>query len=109
MSLITKILPINKADDIGSFSNSDLNLHDCLSDNADWNDEYWDFFPNCTDNIANKIKHAYELSTKGIQFQARWVSDKSKLTIEVTLDELLNAFKTNKVRTCAIYLVNKNA
>ena len=109
MSLIAKISPINKADDIGLLYSNDLNLHDCLTDNADWNDEYWDFYPECAGKIAKTINSAYELSTKGIRFQAIWAGDKPELTIESTIEELVTALTTNKVRTRAIYVVNKNA
>jgi hypothetical protein len=109
MSLITKISPINKRDDIGSLSNKDLNLHDCLTDNADWNDEYWDFYQDCVIPFISVLKRTYEASTKGIEFQAIWAGDKPELTIELPIEQLLNAIITNKVSTRAKYVVNKNA
>lgn len=108
MSLIAKILPINNSDDIGSFSNDELNLHDCLTDNADWNDEYWDFYPNCLGDFTSIIKRAFEASTKGIEFQAIWAGDIPELTVEVTIGELLNTFSSNKVKNRAVYVVNKH-
>ena len=108
MSLITKISPIEKTDNIGTLTSKELNLHDCLTDDADWNNKYWDFYPECINIFTDTLKSAYKLSTKGIKFQAIWAGDKPKLTIVVTINEMVNILRTNKVNTHALYILTKN-
>ncbi len=109
MSLIVEISPIEKTDSIGSLSSSDLNLHDCLTDEADWNDEYWDFNQSCISNFSDVLVRTYKISTKGIKFQAIWAGDNPEVTIEFTIEQLVNALETNQVSTSAKYIVNKRA
>jgi len=109
MSLITKILPIRKSDDLGTIPNEDLNLHDCLTDDVDWNAEYWDFHPNCMSKFANVIKDAYVTSTDGVIFQALWVGDAPEITIELTIEQFISVLSENKVATHAAYIIHKNA
>jgi len=106
MSLVTKISPIETLD---SLSMSNFNLHDCLTDDADWNDEYWSFNQNCINNFNQLLLKTYEESTKGIKLQAIWAGDSVKIHIEVTINELIQTFETNKLSTSAEYIVNKSA
>ena len=109
MSLVTVIAPINSTDDFGFISHVDINLHDCLTDDADWNAEYWDFATECMDRFVETIKHSYASSSKGIVFQALWVGEEPTNNIEATLEQIVNILLSNKVGTKSRYVISKHA
>lgn len=109
MSLITKIEFINKSDNNSLLNEYDIDMHDHLTDQADWNSEYWDFETEYLLQYSKSIKKIYNSSTNGITFQALWAGEIASENIELSLSELLKTIETNKIKTRAKYSARKNA
>ena len=109
MSLITKIEFIEKSDKCGILSKSSIDMHDLLTDNADWDDEYWDFYPDDLLKYSKLIEEIINSSSKGIVFQALWAGEKATETIELFATDFLTLIETNKIKTTAKYIARKIA
>ncbi len=109
MSLETKIEYIGSEEsphDLDSKLN--FELHDLLSDDADWNDEFWKFNIDKMSPFVRKVEKYYGASKKGIVFSAIWPPDKVENVIEITINELRDMLLSNRVGTKAKYVVTKN-
>lgn len=109
MSLITKIEFINKFDSNQILNTSNYDMHDLLTDNADWDDEYWDFYPDKLLQYSKTLEEIIISSSKGIVFQSLWVGEEPTNTIELSIPEFINIIVTNKIKTKARYIVSKSA
>jgi len=109
MSLITKIEFIEKSDKRVMLNQSSIDMHDFLTDEADWNDEYWDFYPHKLLQYSKLIEEVINSSSRGIVFQALWAGEKATETIEVFASDFLKIIETNKIKTKAKYVARKNA
>ncbi len=107
MSLITKISFIESKELASLILAEDLNLHDQLTDNADWNAEFWEFDIEFLAEYATRLSYYYDCSIKGIEFQAMWVSDRPNVTRNLSIDELLEVVRSNRIGTRTRYLIRK--
>jgi len=109
MSLITKIEFIAKADNAKLLKQYQIDMHDLLTDDADWDAEYWDFYPEQLLEYSKVLSEIIKASSKGITFQALWAGEKATEVIELSEKELLNLVKSNKIKTTAKYIASKSA
>jgi len=109
MSLITKIEFINKTDKDSILKHSNIDMHDHLTDQADWGSEYWDFEPEFLQTYSQIINKVINSSSKGITFQALWAGDKQLEVVELSIKELLKTIENNKIKTRAKYIARKIA
>ena len=86
----------------------DCSLHDALTDQADWNAEFWDFHIDQLRSVKDRIRKDYVDSSSGIAFAALWVSDSPKNEIETTIDDLLERFDRGKIGTRDRYIIKKS-
>lgn len=107
MSLITKVEFINASDKCKMPSKSSIDMHDFLTDNADWDDVYWDFYPKELLKYSKIIEGIINSSSKGIVFQALWAGEKPTETIELSVSDFLTLVKINKIKTTARYVARK--
>lgn len=80
-----------------------------LTDNADWNDEFWDFQPSVLLPTANLLAHINERVPNGFIVEALWAGDKLEETLTVSFDELKDLVLQNQIKTKAKYVVENNA
>ena len=109
MSLATKLVFIDDPNGQSLVKNADIGLHDHLTDDADWNAEFWDFDAEYLQAYSKKLERMFSLSANGIEFQALWVGDKPTTTRNLSLEEFLEAVRNNKIGTKTKYIVRKNA
>jgi hypothetical protein len=109
MSLATKLVFIDDPNGQSLVKDADIELHDHLTDDADWNAEYWDFDAEFLQAYSKKLERMFSLSANGIEFQALWVGDKPTKTLNLSLEEFLETVRNNKIGTKTKYIVRKNA
>ena len=109
MSLVTKLVLIDDPNGLAHLKGADIDLHDHLTDDADWNAECWDFDAEYLQAYSKKLEHLFSLSANGIEFQALWVGDKPTNTLNLSLEKLLEIVRNNKIGTKTKYVVKKNA
>jgi len=80
-------------------------LHDLLTDEADWNAEYWDFRLSELEEFAQKIRKLYVVSNGGFTFQATWAGGKPSKIESLSLEAFLRALRGNKIGTKTKYVV----
>lgn len=107
MSLVTKLVLIDEPD--RPLRSAEIDLHDQLTDNADWNAPFWDFDPECLKTYAERLKRIFLESNRGIVFQALWVGDEPETTRDVSIDEFLEIVRNNRIGTKTKYVVRKTA
>ncbi|NWK57719.1 hypothetical protein HW115_19025 [Verrucomicrobiaceae bacterium N1E253] len=103
MSLQTIIKDLATSEEIIDYS-----LHDALTDQADWNADYWDFHQNQLKSVKERIKNDYLNSSKGIVFAALWVSDLPLNDVETTIEDLLERFDHGRIGTRDRYSIKKS-
>ena len=79
-----------------------------LTDDADWNAEFWDFQPSLLPQTANLLAHINERAPNGFIVEALWAGDKPEETLTVSIDELRDLVLKNQIKTKAKYLVESN-
>jgi hypothetical protein len=109
MSLITEIEFINNRKSKSYLKGLNIDLHDHLTDQADWNAEYWDFDSDYLHEYSKILEHIISKSTHGIEFQAMWVGEHPDKLIELSPSEFLQVVRSNKIGTSTRYTVRKNA
>ena len=109
MSLITEIEFIDDPNGKSCLEGLNIQLHDYLTDDADWNAEYWDFEPECLKKYSKMVESLFSQSANGIEFQALWVGEKPKNLIEIPIDKFLEVIERNQIATGARYVVRKSA
>jgi hypothetical protein len=78
---------------------------DLLTDNADWNNKTWDLIPTYLPHISSIITNLYQHIPEGFLFEALWVGDKPRVKKEVSIVELAQLIKNNKIETRTTYQV----
>lgn len=109
MSLVTKLIFIDDPNGRLYLKNADIDLHDHLTDDADWGAEFWDFDPGYLQTYSAQLERLFSLSANGIEFQALWVGDRPTKTLDLSLEEFLEVVRNNKIGTKISYVVRKNA
>ena len=108
MSLITIIEFINTSDKRSILNQYNIDMHDYLTDQADWNSEYWDFDSEFLLKYSITVNEIINSSSSGITFQALWVGENPSEIIELTIKELIKTIENNKIKTRAKYIARKN-
>jgi hypothetical protein len=75
-----------------------------LSDNADWNC-VWDMEPSALSKIIMTLHKIYELCSHEFIFEALWIGDKPELESHVTLEEMIQIVRDNKIGQKTRYYV----
>jgi hypothetical protein len=109
MTLVTRI-EISDSPDLQHLAASgDFDLHDYLSDQADWNAPYWEFEVGRMYEYCRKLQELFALTGSGFSFQALWVGEKPKHVEVISIEDLVSLLQTNRLRTSAKYMVSKGA
>lgn len=109
MSLVTRLVLIDDPYGILRLKNADLDLHNHLIDDADWDADYWVFDVKYLQSYSTKLETIFTQSVNGIEFQALWVGDKPNKTLNLSLGEFLDIVRNNKIGTKTKYVVKKKA
>ena len=109
MSLITTVQYIENESIDQYLPIDDLSLHDYLTDNADWNNEFWEFEPKFIKHYGEKILAVFNESVNGITFQAIWAGETPINTENLTIEQFLDVIEQNKIATKTKYVVRKYA
>ena len=80
-----------------------------LTDDADWNAEFWDLQSALLPHTANLLSLINECVPSGFVFEALWAGDKPAETLTVSFDELRDSVLKNQIKTKAKYVVENNA
>ena len=80
-----------------------------LTDNADWNDEFWDLQPAVLPHTANLLCLINERVPNGFIFEALWAGDAPSETLQVSFAELQSLVLKNQIKTKAKYVVENKA
>jgi len=86
---------------------TDYDLHDALTDDADWNAEYWDFHTDRLRLVKEKIKKEYFDSPEGIAFGALWAGEAPQKELEESIEGLLLRFDEGRIGTRELYIIKK--
>ncbi|MBD3615595.1 MAG: hypothetical protein HUJ22_03405 [Gracilimonas sp.] len=108
MSLVTKIEFIDDPKGKSHLKGLDIDLHYYLTDQADWDAEYWDFDSEYLQDYAKMLEDLFSKSKNGIEFQAMWIGEQPDKFVEVSINEFLEIVRSNKIGTSTRYIVNKN-
>jgi hypothetical protein len=108
MSLFVRIEFINDRKGKSYLKDFNYQLHDHLTEQADWNAEYWDFDSEYLIEYSQKLKQLISKSEEGIEFQAMWVGEQPNKFLDLSPDEFLEIVRSNKIGTSTRYIVNKN-
>jgi len=109
MSLFVRIEFINDRKGKSYLKGFDYQLHDHLTEQADWDAEYWDFDSKYLIEYSKELEQLISKSVEGIEFQAMWVGEQPDKFLELSPDEFLEIIRSNKIGTSTRYIVNKNA
>ncbi|MEX1014388.1 MAG: hypothetical protein WDZ80_04475 [Candidatus Paceibacterota bacterium] len=109
MSLFVEIEFIDDRKGKSHLKDFDYQLHNHLTEQADWDAEYWDFDSEYLIEYSQKLEQLISKSEEGIEFQAMWVGEQPNKFLELTPDEFLEIIRSNKIGTSIRYIVNKNA
>lgn len=82
-------------------------LHDALTDDADWDDRYWDFEKEKLNEVKDRIRDEYSKSSGGITFAALWAGDEPENEIEESIEGLLQRFDEGRIGTKDRYTLTK--
>ena len=76
-----------------------------LTDNADWNTEFWDFESVWLQPAADVLAKINERVPNGFIVQALWAGDKPEETIKLSFEELHSLVLKNQIKTKTKYVV----
>ena len=82
-------------------------IHDALTDDADWDAEYWDFDQEKLQDAKRMVTREYEQSAEGIRVAINWVSVPVEKDINETVESLINWFNCSKIGTRERYTLRK--
>ncbi len=85
----------------------DGDIHDALTESADWNAEYWDLDQAKLSATMEKILREFTDSTQGIAVTAHWAGDEPIKEVDETIDGLLDRFQKGRIGTRDRYTLNK--
>lgn len=109
MSLVTDIEFINDPKGESYLEGLNIQLHDYLTEDADWNAECWDFDAEYLKKYSKLLESLFSKSANGIEFQALWVGETPKNIVDVPIDKFLEIIERNEISTGARYVVRKGA
>lgn len=109
MSLISKLTYLNENGKETKVNEPTLDLHGSLTENTDWNSDYWEFERDRLPSLSNTIQEHFNRSNYGITFQAIWAGDNVKSTISLSINEFINVILQNRISTKFKYIVRKSA
>ncbi len=109
MSLVTVIELISEPTADSYLKELDIQMHDYLTDDADWDARYWDFDGEYLIGYAKLIESIYLNSINGIEFQALWAGESPKTVLELSIEAFLKIIKSNRISTVTRYIVRKHA
>lgn len=75
-----------------------------LSDEADWNAPVWALEPNVLERLATALQ-LLGAEAGGFTFQALWIGDKADTESQITLAEMLEDVRNNRVKNKHTYRV----
>lgn len=107
MSIITEINFIGDSDETPYLKAASIDLHDHLTEAADWDAPFWDLEVEYLLEFSEKFEALFKQSANGLTFQALWVGDKPIKTMEVSLDAFLDIIRINQIGTRTKYFVRK--
>ena len=76
-----------------------------LTDDADWNAEFWDFDSALLQPTADVLAKINERVPDGFIVQALWAGDKPEETLKLSFEELQNLVLKNQIKTKTRYEV----
>jgi len=82
-------------------------IHDALTDNADWNANYWDFDFGKLDDFIKLIEREYNQSNQGMRIAVTWNSDSIDKDIEESIEGLIQRFDIGQIGTRERYTIKK--
>jgi hypothetical protein len=82
-------------------------LHDALTDNANWDAKYWELDATRAAPVKGRIKKEYLESPEGIAFGALWAGETPEREIEESIESLLLRFDEGRIGTREIYIIRK--
>ena len=109
MSLITNLEFIDDPKGDIYLEGIDIQLHDYLTEKADWDAEFWDFEIDYLQNFSEILEKLYQASRNGFVFQALWVGDEPVNVVEISIDEFIDIVRRNRIGTKSQYLIKKNS
>ena len=92
-----------------SDSEGDTLANGMLSDNADWNADYWELRPEYLEPLNDLVTQSFVKSLEGITFRAGWIGDEVTKRIELSLAELGQFILENRLPTRTLILLEKGA
>ncbi len=104
MSLVTVLEAIKN----GPNPSFDYQLHDCLTDNADWNADNWEMVIPHVEDYCSQLREYFDNSVHGIIFQAVWVGEKPSTVVKLGIDDFLKLVRKSMLGTKTKYVVEKS-
>lgn len=86
----------------------DVDLHDALTDAADWNAPYWDFDQEQIQEFRSRIIEEFEAAPDGLLVSAIWTGDPVEEKIELSIQEFLERLNEGQIGTRTKYLITKD-
>lgn len=102
MSLETKVESIG----VGRVM-KDVDLHDALTDNADWNAPYWDFHQERLQRFRSQLIEEFEAAPDGLILSVIWVGDPVDEKINLSIDDFLRCLDEGRIGTRTKYRITK--
>ena len=102
MSIETKVEAIG----IGRVM-KDVDLHDALTDSADWNAPYWDFHKENLQSFRSRLIEEFEAAPEGLIVSAIWAGDSVEEQINLSIDDFLSCLDAGRIGTRTKYLILK--
>ncbi len=104
MSLVTTLAAIEG----GAPPSFDYQLHNYLTDDADWKADHWDIEIPDVEAYCKHIQAYFDSSERGIEFQALWVGETPSIEVTLELNELLELIQNNLLGTRSRYVVSNS-
>ena len=77
-----------------------------LTDDADWNAEYWDLLPKLRGPLAETVRRVGGRMPEGFTLEALWAGDSYTSECECRLKDLVDAISNNRLGTHVRYTVS---
>lgn len=76
-----------------------------LTEQADWNAPAWDVRPELLQPLANTLAFISERAPAGFVLEALWAGDNPEKSVEISIDDLLDLVRENRMGTKTRYIV----
>lgn len=77
-----------------------------LSDDAAWGVNYWDFLPESLMALAVTIETIGRICRRAMNFEAIWIGDRHTETVALTLPDMLEIIRQNRIGEKTRYLIS---